>query len=209
MFSRWLSLLACALVPALPSAHASAATILVFGDSLSAAYGLAQTAGWASLLEKRLRDEGYDYRVANASISGETTGGGASRIEGALKAHKPAIVVLELGANDGLRGQGIDIMKRNLETMIDASRKAKAEVLLVGMRLPPNYGPAYVEKFHRTYFDVAKSRKTALVPFLFEGFGEDPKFFQSDRVHPTSEAQALMLDTVWKGLKPLLGKAAR
>jgi acyl-CoA thioesterase-1 len=197
-------LLTCALVPALTPSAAFAATILVFGDSLSAAYGLAQQQGWASLLEKRLRDEGYDYRVANASISGETTTGGASRIEGALKAHKPDVVVLELGANDGLRGQSADVMKRNLGGMIDASRKAKAEVLLVGMRLPPNYGPAYTEKFHRTYADLAKEKKTALVPFLFEGFGEDPKFFQSDRVHPTREAQALMLDVVWKGLKPLL-----
>ena len=202
-------LLACALAPAFAPTHASAATILVFGDSLSAAYGLAQTAGWPSLLEKRLRDEGYDYRVANASLSGETTTGGAARIEGALKAHKPAIVVLELGANDGLRGQSIDLMKRNLENMIDASRRAKAEVLLVGMRLPPNYGPAYVEKFHRTYYDVAKSKRTSLVPFLFEGFAEDARFFQTDRVHPTSEAQALMLDVVWKGLKPMLKKPAR
>ena len=193
-------------VAATHAGHASAATILVFGDSLSAAYGLSQSAGWPSLLEKRLRDEGYDYRVANASLSGETKTGGARRIEGALKAHAPTIVVLELGANDGLRGQSIDVMKRNLEAMIDASRKAKAEVLLVGMRLPPNYGPAYVEKFHRTYSDVAKNKRTALVPFLLEGFGEDAKYFQADRVHPTAEAQALMLETVWKGLKPLLKK---
>lgn len=189
--------------------HAAAAqpgTILVFGDSLSAAYGLAQQQGWAHLLEKRLRDEGFDYRVANASISGETTAGGATRIEGALKAHKPAVVVLELGANDGLRGQSVDIMKRNLEAMIDASRKAKADVLLVGMRLPPNYGPSYTEKFHRTYIDIAKAKRVAFVPFLFEGFGEDPKFFQADRVHPTAEAQAMMLDTVWKGLRPMLSK---
>jgi acyl-CoA thioesterase-1 len=204
MLSRLLFLLFSAVVPAVAPGSAAAATILVFGDSLSAAYGLAQTAGWPSLLEKRLRDEGYDYRVANASLSGETTTGGAARIEGALKAHNPAIVVLELGANDGLRGQSVEVMKRNLEAMIDASRKAKAEVLLVGMRLPPNYGSAYVEKFHRTYADLAKSKRTGLVPFLFEGFGEDTKFFQSDRVHPTAEAQALMLDTVWRGLKPLL-----
>jgi acyl-CoA thioesterase I len=205
MLTRWILLLTCALVPALDaSAAAAGGTILVFGDSLSAAYGLSQQQGWAHLLEKRLREEGFDYRVANASISGETTVGGAGRIEGALKAHKPDVVVLELGANDGLRGQSLDVMKRNLEAMIDASRKAKAEVLLVGMRLPPNYGPSYTEKFHRTYIDVAKAKKTAFVPFLFEGFGEDAKFFQADRVHPTSDAQALMLDVVWKGLKPIL-----
>jgi acyl-CoA thioesterase-1 len=205
MLTRWFFLLACALVPAFAAA-AQPGTILVFGDSLSAAYGLAQQQGWAHLLEKRLRDEGFDYRVANASISGETTVGGATRIEGALKAHKPDVVVLELGANEGLRGQSVDIMKRNLEAMIDASRKAKADVLLVGMRLPPNYGPSYTEKFHRTYIDIAKAKRAAFVPFLFEGFGEDPKFFQADRVHPTAEAQAMMLDTVWKGLRPMLRK---
>ena len=206
MLTRWMLLLTCALLPALHAVTASAGTILVFGDSLSAAYGLSQQQGWAHLLEKRLRDEGFDYRVANASISGETTTGGASRIEGALKAHKPDIVVLELGANDGLRGQSVDVMKRNLEEMIDAGRKAKAEVLLVGMRLPPNYGTVYTEKFQRAYADAAKAKKVAFVPFLFEGFGEDPKFFLPDRVHPTAEAQALMLDVVWKGLKPLLRK---
>ena len=193
-------MLALAAAPAVTSAR----TILVFGDSLSAGYGLAQTQSWPSLLEKRLREEGFDYKVANASISGETTTGGAGRIEGALKAHQPDIVVLELGANDGLRGQSIDVMKRNLDTMIEASRRVKADVLLVGMRLPPNYGMAYTEKFQRVYSDLARTRKAGLVPFLFEGFADDTRFFQSDRVHPTSEAQSAMLDTVWKGLKPLL-----
>jgi acyl-CoA thioesterase-1 len=198
-----------AVAPALAASDKSAGRILVFGDSLSAAYGLAQQQGWPHLLEKRLREEGYDYRVANASLSGETTTGGANRIEGALKAHRPDVVVLELGANDGLRGQSAEVMKRNLEAMIDASRKAKAEVLLVGMRLPPNYGTAYTEKFQQVYTNLARSKKVALVPFLFEGFAEDARFFQSDRVHPTSEAQALMLDIVWKGLKPLLKRGAR
>ena len=185
-------------------AYALAGTILVFGDSLSAGYGLAQNQGWPSLLEKRLRAEGFSYQVANASITGETTTGGANRIAGALKAHRPDIVVLELGANDGLRGQNIDLIKRNLEKMIDASREAKADVLLVGMRLPPNYGMSYTEKFQQAYADLARSKKAALVPFLFEGFAEDTRFFQADRVHPTSDAQSTMLDTVWKGLKPLL-----
>jgi acyl-CoA thioesterase-1 len=200
MLSRFILILALALA----SAAASAGTILVFGDSLSAGYGLPQQQGWTSLLEKRLRAEDLDYRVANASVSGETTIGGAARIGAALKAHKPDIVVIELGANDGLRGQSIDVMRRNLETIIDASRQAKAQVLLVGMRLPPNYGTAYTEKFQRTFVDLSRSKKTALVPFLFEGFAEDARYFQSDRVHPTAEAQALMLDTVWTGLKPLL-----
>jgi acyl-CoA thioesterase-1 len=200
MLSRFILILALALA----SAAASAGTILVFGDSLSAGYGLPQQQGWTSLLEKRLRAEDLDYRVANASVSGETTIGGAARIGAALKAHKPDIVVIELGANDGLRGQSIDVMRRNLETIIDASRQAKAQVLLVGMRLPPNYGTAYTEKFQRTFVDLSRSKKTALVPFLFEGFAEDARYFQSDRVHPTAEAQALMLDTIWTGLKPLL-----
>jgi acyl-CoA thioesterase-1 len=200
MLTRFALILALALAPA----AASARTILVFGDSLSAGYGLAQAQSWPTLLEKRLRDEGFDYKVANASISGETTTGGANRIEGALKAHHPEIVVLELGANDGLRGQSIDVMKRNLEAMIEASRRVRADVLLVGMRLPPNYGMAYTEKFQQLYSDLARTKKAALVPFLFEGFAEDARFFQSDRVHPTSEAQSAMLDTIWKGLKPLL-----
>ena len=202
MLARLFSFLVLAAAPAL----GSAATILVFGDSLSAGYGLAQEQSWPTLLQKRLREAGSKYTVANASITGETTTGGAARIEGALKTHRPDIVVIELGANDGLRGQSLELMRRNLETMIDASRRAKAEVLLVGMRLPPNYGTSYTEKFQRTYAELARTKKTAFVPFLFEGFAENGAYFQSDRVHPTSEAQALMLETVWKGLKPLLRK---
>jgi len=200
MFARIVCVLALAVAPG----RAGAATILVFGDSLSAGYGIPQDSGWTRLLEKRLAAEGYKYRVANASISGETTVGGASRIGAALEAHRPAIVVIELGANDGLRGQSLETMRRNLETMIEVSRRAKAEVLLVGMRLPPNYGTAYTEKFQQTYADVARAKKIPLVPFLFDGFGENARYFQQDRVHPTGEAQALMLDTIWKGLKPLL-----
>jgi acyl-CoA thioesterase I len=200
ILARVLSFCVLAAAPSL----AAAATILVFGDSLSAAYGLPQERGWAKLLEKRLHDEGYNYRVANASVSGETTSGGASRLENALQTHRPDIVVIELGANDGLRGQSLDIMRRNLERMIDASRRAKAQVLLVGMRLPPNYGTAYTEKFQQTYVDVARTKKTAFVPFLLEGFADNGSYFQADRFHPTSEAQSMMLDTVWKGLKALL-----
>ena len=200
MFARILGFLVLAFAPAL----ASATTLLVFGDSLSSGYGLAQEQSWPRLLEKRLRDEKLPIRVVNVSVTGETTTGGANRIEGALRTHKPDIVILELGGNDGLRGQSIDLIKRNLEAMVDASRRAKAEVLIVGMRLPPNYGTAYVEKFQRTFADVARAKKAALVPFLLEGFGEEARYFQSDRVHPTAEAQPLMLETVWKGLKPML-----
>jgi len=188
------------------STAASAGTILVFGDSLSAGYGLPQDKGWVHLLETRLRDERLNYTVANASVSGETSAGGVRRIPDALKQHQPDIVVIELGANDGLRGQNLDVMRQNLEAMIDASRKASAQVLLVGMRLPPNYGMSYTEKFQQAFADIARAKKTAFVPFLFEGFGEDGRYFQADRVHPTSEAQALMLDTIWTGLKPLLNR---
>jgi acyl-CoA thioesterase-1 len=194
------SVLVCAL--GVPAAHA--ATILVYGDSLSAAYGLAQEQGWVNLLARRLHAEKRDYKVANASISGETTHGGRNRIEDALKAHRPAVVILELGANDGLRGSSIDSTRANLEAIIDASRRTGARVLLVGMRLPPNYGAAYAEKFQQLYVDISKKKKVPLVPFFFEGFGEDPKYFLPDGIHPAAQAQPVMLDTVWKGLEPLL-----
>ena len=200
MLARLFGFLVLALAPAL----ASAATILVFGDSLSAGYGMPQERSWPTLLEARLREAKSPYRVANASVSGETTAGGAARIAGALETHRPQIVVLQLGANDGLRGQDLDVMRRNLERIIDASRRAKAQVLLVGMRLPPNYGTAYTGKFQQVYAELARAKKIAFVPFLFEGFADNGVYFQSDHVHPTSAAQTLMLDTVWKSLKPLL-----
>jgi acyl-CoA thioesterase I len=200
MLARILFILAAYFAPGI----ACAATILVFGDSLSAGYGLPQTQGWVSLLEERLRAEKFPHRVVNASVSGETTTGGAARIAGALKTHRPDIVIVALGANDGLRGQDLRTMRRNLATMIDASRKAGAEVLLVGMRLPPNYGPAYTESFRQSFVELAREKKTPLVPFLLDGFAEDARYFQADRAHPTAQAQPLILETVWKGLKPLL-----
>ena len=196
------SVLACAL--AVPAAASGAATILVFGDSLSAGYGLPREQGWVHLLEQRLRAEKLDYKVVNASISGETTLGGRSRIDTALKTHRPALVVLELGANDGLRGATPESIRRNLEAISDACRRAKARVLLVGIRLPPNYGTAYTEKFHGVFGAVARSRKLPLVPFLLDGFANDRKLFQDDGIHPSAAAQPLMLDTVWKELRPLL-----
>ena len=185
---------------------APAATILVFGDSLSAGYGLQPDQGWVSLLAKRLQSEKLDYKVANASISGETTHGGAKRIEAALKAHRPAIIIVELGANDGLRGGSPETMRANLEAIVDASLRAKARVLLVGMRLPPNYGTPYAEKFRQVFIEIAKRRKLPPAPFLLEGFAEKREYFQADGIHPTAEAQPAMLDTVWKGLRPLLKK---
>ncbi|MCC7484908.1 MAG: arylesterase [Burkholderiales bacterium] len=183
---------------------ASAATVMVYGDSLSAGYGVAAGKDWASLLAARLREERFDYMVANASVSGETTRGGLARIAASLERHKPQVVVLALGANDGLRGGDPGAMRANLEAIVDASRKAGARVLLVGMRLPPNYGAAYAEKFRKTFAEVAASRNVPLVPFLFEGFAADRAYFQPDTIHPSEKAQPLMLETVWKGLRPLL-----
>jgi len=194
----------CAL--ALCAAAAPAKTILVYGDSLSAGYGLQPDQGWVSLLAKRLQAEKWDYKVTNASISGETTHGGAKRIEAALKAHRPAIVIVELGANDGLRGGSPATMRANLEAIVDASLRAKARVLLVGMHLPPNYGTPYAEKFRQVFIEIAKRRKLPPAPFLLDGFAEKREYFQADGIHPTAEAQPAMLDTVWKGLRPLLKK---
>lgn len=195
-------LIALALV--IPLNVAAAPVILVFGDSLSAGYGLATDAGWVRLLENRLRQQNYPYRVVNASISGETTLGGRSRIDEALKIHRPAIVILELGANDGLRGAPIDSIRANLEAIIERSRERHARVLLVGMRLPPNYGRGYSQKFQETFQDVAERERVPLVPFLFEGFALQRGYFQSDTVHPNQAAQPLMLETIWKELQPML-----
>ena len=194
------ALTACALcAPA-----AMARTLLVYGDSLSAGYGLPRDKAWVTLLAERLQQERIDYTVANASISGETTLGGLKRIKATLSQHKPAIVLLALGANDGLRGQSVDAMRNNLEAIIDACRKSKSQVVLIGMRLPPNYGSAYADKFHAMYLDIAKRHKLALVPYLLEGFGDRTEWFQADGVHPAIRAQPVMLDTVWKTLGPLL-----
>jgi acyl-CoA thioesterase-1 len=198
------SVVACAL--ALPAAASFAATILVFGDSLSAGYGLPLEQGWVHLLEQRVRAEKLDYKVVNASISGETTLGGRNRIDAALKAHRPTVVILELGANDGLRGASPEAIRGNLEAISDACRRAKARVLLVGIRLPPNYGMAYAEKLQGVFREVSRSRKLPLVPFLLDGFSDNRDLFQADGIHPSAAAQPLMLDTVWKELLPLLKK---
>lgn len=179
-------------------------TILVYGDSLSAAYGLAEKRGWVALLAERIERERSDYSVVNASISGETTSGGLSRLPKALAQHRPAVLVLELGANDGLRGLPVAEMKKNLSAMIQQAQKAGARVLLVGMRMPPNYGSEYTREFESAFAELARRHKTALVPFLLDGMGEDFAKFQPDRIHPTEAAQPILLDNVWKGLRPLL-----
>lgn len=178
-------------------------SILVFGDSLSAGYGIRQDAAWPSLLAKRLQEKSLDYSVVNASISGETTSGGRSRLDAALAKHAPSIVIIALGANDGLRGLPIATMRDNLSAMTDSALKSKARVLIVGQRLPPNYG-TYAVQFHETFNEVAKARKTALVDFLLDGVATQPQLFQADNLHPTAEAQPRLLDNVWRGLEPLL-----
>jgi len=191
------------MVLAAGAAHA-ADTILVFGDSLSAAYGLAQKEGWVALLSERLRERKFDYNVANASISGETSAGGAARIDDALARARPSVLVVALGANDGLRGLPAAQLKTNLGRILDAAKARKANVLLVGMRLPPNYGPKYTAEFDAVFAELARERKVAFVPFLLDGFGDRREFFQSDTIHPTAEAQKIMLDNVWQGLAPML-----
>jgi len=188
----------------LQDAAAAEKSILVFGDSLSAAYGIAQSRGWVALLGERVKRERLDYSVANASISGETSAGGLARIDAALERQRFGVVIVELGANDGLRGLPLAQMKANLGTIIERSQKSGARVLLVGMQLPPNYGEAYTRAFENAFADVAKRYGVALVPFMLEGFAEQPEFFQADRIHPTAEAQPLILDRVWQGLRPLL-----
>jgi acyl-CoA thioesterase-1 len=185
-----------------PCAQA-AKTILVFGDSLSTGYGIRQDVAWPALLAKRLQEKKFDYSVVNASISGETTSGGRARLEAALAKHAPAIVIIALGSNDGLRGLPVSTMRDNLMAMTDSAQKKKARVLIVGQRLPPNYG-AYAEQFHDTFSNVSKARKTALVDFLLDGIAAQPQFFQADNLHPTAEAQPRLLDNVWQGLEPLL-----
>lgn len=185
---------------------AMARTLLVYGDSLSSGYGLPGEKAWVSLLSERLKQQRMDYTVANASISGETTLGGLKRINATLAQHKPAIVLLALGGNDGLRGQSVDAMRKNLEAIVEACRKSKSQVVLIGMRLPPNYGSTYADKFHAVFSDMAKRHKLPLVPFLLEGFGDKPEWFQADGIHPAVRAQPLMLEAVWKTLQPLLVK---
>jgi acyl-CoA thioesterase-1 len=183
----------------------NAPAVLVVGDSISAGYGLPSGVGWVALLQKKLAGEHFPHRVINASISGDTTAGGRERLTALLKQHHPAVTIIELGGNDGLRGGSLDAMRDNLNAMIEEAQKAGSRVLVVGIRLPPNYGPAYTQRFAAIFADVAKARHAAVVPFLFEGFGEDDAMFQGDRIHPTAAAQAKLLDNVWPELKPLLG----
>lgn len=193
----------------MPLYAAAAPTILVYGDSLSAAYGIAKDQGWAVLLQKKLAANGFPHRVANASISGETTSGGRSRIDAALAQHKPAIVILALGANDGLRGLPVKDMEKNLAAIIETCRARRANVLLAGMRIPPNYGPGYTRQFTAAYPALARRFRLALVPFFLDGVGGNRDLTQDDGLHPTAAAQPRLLDNVWPHLKPMLGKPGK
>ena len=186
------------------SAYSAPKTVLVLGDSLSAEYGLNRGSGWVALLEKKLKAERITARIVNASISGETTSGGRSRLPALIKQHKPDVVVIELGANDGLRGLPVVQAEDNLRAMVDLSKKNKAEVLLIGMRMPPNYGRTYTEQFFNMYTKLSDKYKAPLVPFMLEGVAEQPKLFQADRLHPNADAHPIILANIWPKFKPLV-----
>ncbi len=183
----------------------SSPVILVMGDSLSTAYGLDPQQGWVNLLDQRLTEQGIDYRVVNASITGDTTRGGLARLPQAIQRHQPAIIVIELGGNDGLRGINPRQMQSNLRQMITLSQQSGARVLLVGVRLPANYGKAFTQRFEAVYPDLAQETGVVMVPFILNNVTDRPELFQADGIHPTAEAQEIMLENVWIQLEPLLG----
>lgn len=188
------------------AAQATAPVILVFGDSISAGYGLGAEQGWVTLLQHRLKAQGYGYQVVNASVSGETTAGGLARLPRALALHRPALVILELGGNDGLRALPTVQMRANLMRMVSLSQRARASTLLVGMRMPPNYGPVYTAQFHAVYEEVAKYFAVPLVPFLLDGVALNPSMMQADGIHPNAAGQPRLLATVWPALERMLKK---
>lgn len=187
-------------------AYSASKTLLVLGDSLSAEYGLARGSGWVTLLERRLKDEKIAATVVNASISGETTSGGRARLNALLDKHRPDLVIIELGGNDGLRGLPVASAAANLRAMVKSAQQADAQVLLVGMQIPPNYGKEYTQQFYGMYRKLAQETGAALVPFLLEGVAERADLFQPDRIHPTAQAQPVMLDNVWPVLENMLRK---
>lgn len=191
------------------SASSSAPAILVVGDSLSAGFGIEVSDGWVALLQDRLNAEGYEYRVVNASISGDTTGGGLRRLPRALERHQPSITVVELGGNDGLRATPVAIIRRNLERMVELSREAGSDVVLAGMQLPPNYGAAYTNAFAAVYAEVAEELEVTLIPFFMDGVALNPEKLLPDLIHPNADGQPVLLENAWSALKPLLAEPAR
>ncbi|OZI22382.1 arylesterase [Bordetella genomosp. 7] len=213
LFFRLFAAAAMAAALAVPAAQAQTAndapgsaarTLLVVGDSLSAEYGLARGTGWVALLAARMAEQYPNYRIVNASISGDTTSGGASRLPALLDRHQPAIVILELGANDALRGLSLQMTEQNLRNMARRSRDAGARVLMVGMQIPPNYGRDYTQRFADLFPAVAKAEQAALVPFLMDGMATDRAMFQADGIHPNEQAQPALLENVWAALRPML-----
>jgi acyl-CoA thioesterase I len=202
----FVSLLVCSFVACSPQVFAANPKILIFGDSLSAAYGLSQHEGWAALLQKKLNEQRYQYDVVNASVSGETTSGGLSRLNTALAETQAAVIILELGANDGLRGLPLSAMNANLSAMIKQSKKNNAKVLLLGMKIPPNYGPRYANSFSLTYSQLSKDHKIKLVPFMLENVAAKPDLIQQDGLHPNAQGQPIILENVWPHLQTLLKK---
>ncbi len=198
--------LLCMSVLHTPSSFASNSKILIVGDSLSAEYGLSRGAGWVSLLEKRLLSNQSPWSVANASISGETTAGGQTRLTNLLKTHQPQVVIIELGANDALRGLQLQATEKNLRLMIQSSKKAGAKVLLLGMRIPPNYGADYSNQFFSLFAKLANSEQIEYVPFFLEKVADKAELFQADRIHPNAQAQSILLENVWPKLKPMLSR---
>ena len=185
-------------------AYSASKTLLVLGYSLSAEYGLSRDSGWVYLLQQQLRKEKYDLTLVNASISGETTAGGKSRLASLLQQHKPALVLIELGGNDGLRGLSLAATQANLREMMAMSTTAGAKLILVGMRVPPNYGVDYSKRFAAMYEGLGREKNVRLVPFLLQGLDDTELFFQPDRIHPNQRAQAIMMENVWQVLKPML-----
>ncbi|MCG5512921.1 arylesterase [Ectothiorhodospira shaposhnikovii] len=202
MGSRLLFFLCLLCLPAAAAAERPA--LLIMGDSLSAAWGIPVEQGWVALLERRLEESGQAWTVVNASISGETSRGGLTRLPRALERHQPELVIISLGGNDGLRGIALGEIRENLSRMIRLSRDSGAEVLLVGMQVPPNLGRHFTERFHRIYHELAEEYQVPLVPFLLEGVALEPDLMQADGIHPTAEAQPIMLDTVWTVLEAVL-----
>jgi len=201
-----LSLLGFNFVACANEAFAENPRILVYGDSLSASYGVAKQQGWVSFLQKKLINHQYKYDVINASISGETTSGGLTRLASTLTRTKPSIIILELGANDGLRGLPVKDMTNNLSNMIAQSKKANVKVILVGMKIPPNYGPKYTESFSKAYPQLSQQHKVSLVPFMLENIAAKPNLIQDDGLHPNALGQPMMLDNIWPKLQLMLKK---
>lgn len=182
----------------------SSFTLMVYGDSLSAAYGIEESEGWVELLREKLDSEGYPYQVVNGSVSGETTTGGLSRLPAMLDSYQPDLVILELGGNDGLRGLPLNAIRQNLISMVEMSRDSGASVLLAGIQIPPNYGPRYTEPFYQQFSEIAKEFDLPLIPFLIDGIPQQPELMQDDGIHPKAEAQFMIVDNVWPVLEPML-----